>query len=204
MTFEMIQAPLYITILVSAFAGSWHCGMMCGPVAVAIHRNGGLWYYHLGRGIGYIGLGALFGALGSQLIHFQSLPLQMTASILMSAVIVYQFFGATRIRANCLSGKMARFVRHPLWIGLLTPLIPCGWLWIFFSAAAASGSTVGGMLVLGLLWLSGIPALSVFAIYFRRGFQVGSPQQKKWLGFGVAVAALWALWGRLLIVVYFV
>jgi sulfite exporter TauE/SafE len=44
-------------------------------------------------------------------------------------------------------------------MGALTPLLPCGLLYGVFAAALASGSFMGGALVLGAFALGGLPAL---------------------------------------------
>jgi sulfite exporter TauE/SafE len=46
-----------------------------------------------------------------------------------------------------------------LLLGALTPLLPCGWLWLFAASAAGTGSALGGGLVLAAFWAGTVPAL---------------------------------------------
>ncbi|MEP6781758.1 MAG: sulfite exporter TauE/SafE family protein, partial [Gemmatimonadaceae bacterium] len=43
--------------------------------------------------------------------------------------------------------------------GLVTTLIPCGWLYVFVVAAAGTGSAQNGMLLMAIFWLGNVPAL---------------------------------------------
>ncbi|MFO7562298.1 MAG: sulfite exporter TauE/SafE family protein [Enhygromyxa sp.] len=43
--------------------------------------------------------------------------------------------------------------------GLLTALLPCGWLWAYLAVAASTGSVAGGSLVMAAFWLGSVPAL---------------------------------------------
>ncbi|MCA9696173.1 MAG: sulfite exporter TauE/SafE family protein [Myxococcales bacterium] len=43
--------------------------------------------------------------------------------------------------------------------GLLSALLPCGWLWAYVLLAASTGSAGSGALVMVAFWLGGVPAL---------------------------------------------
>jgi sulfite exporter TauE/SafE len=43
--------------------------------------------------------------------------------------------------------------------GVLTGLLPCGWLWAFVVMAAGTGSLAGGGLVMLAFWLGTVPAM---------------------------------------------
>jgi len=57
-----------------------------------------------------------------------------------------------------IAGQRPPLVRTAL-LGLLTPLLPCGWLWAFAVVAAGTGSPLGGALVLGAFWIGTLPAM---------------------------------------------
>jgi sulfite exporter TauE/SafE len=44
-------------------------------------------------------------------------------------------------------------------IGLVTGLLPCGWLYAFVVSAAGTGSIVSGALLMTAFWLGSVPAL---------------------------------------------
>ena len=52
--------------------------------------------------------------------------------------------------------------------GLLTGLIPCGWLYVFVSTAAATGSAIDGATVMAVFWLGTVPALVAVGIGAQR------------------------------------
>jgi sulfite exporter TauE/SafE len=43
--------------------------------------------------------------------------------------------------------------------GLLTTLLPCGWLYAFAATAAGSGSVAGGALVMAVFWAGTVPMM---------------------------------------------
>ena len=72
-----------------------------------------------------------------------------------------------------LQGKAMRFpapVRAGL-IGLLTPLLPCGWLYAFVFAAAGTGTILGGGLLMAAFWLGTIPLLAAIGATARLSLQ---------------------------------
>lgn len=65
--------------------------------------------------------------------------------------------------------------------GLLTALLPCGWLYLFALFAAGTGSVASGVLVMAAFWLGTVPALvslvagtRALSVRFRRAIPVGA------------------------------
>jgi len=58
-------------------------------------------------------------------------------------------------------GKATRLspLSRSLWIGGLTALLPCGWLYAFLVVAAGTGSPLAGALVMAMLGLGSVPVL---------------------------------------------
>ncbi|HSN56721.1 MAG TPA: sulfite exporter TauE/SafE family protein, partial [Candidatus Sulfomarinibacteraceae bacterium] len=44
-------------------------------------------------------------------------------------------------------------------VGLLSGVLPCGWLWAFVVVAAGTGSTAAGATVMAAFWAGTVPAL---------------------------------------------
>ena len=67
------------------------------------------------------------------------------------------------IQRLVLAGQRAAFALRPLpralCVGLLTAFSPCGWLYLFASYAAGTGSPFWGALFMIVFWLGGVPAL---------------------------------------------
>jgi uncharacterized protein len=49
-------------------------------------------------------------------------------------------------------------------LGLSTTLVPCGWLYTFVAAAAASGDVASGFGIMAAFWLGTVPALVVAGV----------------------------------------
>jgi sulfite exporter TauE/SafE len=179
---------LYLAVLATSFLGSLHCLGMCGGFVAlcaapcsagrepsrAIHLA-----YHGGRLATYVGLGAIAGAAGGLIDGVGELAgLQRSAALGAGLVMLAWggvgllraagllrggstgFAGAQRAAAGALgwAGRLPPFSRALL-TGLLTPLLPCGWLWLFVvSAAGTGGALAGGGLMLAF-WAGTVPGL---------------------------------------------
>ena len=44
-------------------------------------------------------------------------------------------------------------------VGLLSGVLPCGWLWAFVVTAAGTGSALGGVMVMAAFWAGTVPVL---------------------------------------------
>ncbi|MDQ8179878.1 sulfite exporter TauE/SafE family protein [Pelagicoccus sp. SDUM812005] len=145
---------------------SLHCVGMCGPLSCAlIGQKKGVsalpshGVYHLGRLIAYTSLGALVGALGSRVVSWvgenpaRFAPWALAAFFVALACnldgIVTRWQAKSGIgrgivqRAYRLSGHARGFS-----LGIATPLIPCGPLYLMLWATTMSGSAGQGALVM--------------------------------------------------------
>ncbi len=139
----------------------------------------------LGGAIG-AGTGALLGGIAggfSQILNFSSdrfLGIQALGTIIAlifvvvwGIMLVTQRYKATTfdITKRQLPHFFTRMVEliysfrslfpkiFSLSIGILTPLLPCGWLYLFAGIAASTGSPIQGILVMLALWLGSLPWL---------------------------------------------
>ena len=180
---------LLAAVLIASFVGSLHCVGMCGPlVAFAVgDPQGGrpasrAWLhaaYHGGRLLTYALVGAICGALGAAVDHGGArLGCHRTAALLAGGMMIAVGVAAVlravgvrlpqlplpgRIQRLVLTGQRAAFALTPLpralCIGLLTAFLPCGWLYLFASYAAGTGSPFWGALFMIAFWLGSVPAL---------------------------------------------
>lgn len=179
---------LLLAVLATSLLGSLHCLGMCGgfvalvasggrPGCASLAGAGALAQsaYHLGRATTYIGLGALAGGLGAGLDRVAGLAgLQRAAAVAAGAVLLagglLALLAAAGVAARLprLEGlPVARWLAaaaragraRPLLLGLLTPLLPCGWLWLFVASAAGAGGPLRGAAVMAAFWLGTVPAL---------------------------------------------
>jgi sulfite exporter TauE/SafE len=173
-------------IFAASVAGSVHCIAMCGPL-VGLH--GGLRtlrlsaLHALGRLATYATLGALAGGVGRALdVAGELAVVQRVATIVAGLAIVawggYQLAialgiwssAATPSRGTAFATGLVRIrtrdaARRAWLVGVLTGLLPCGWLWAFVIAAAGTGGPLAGIAVMAVFWLGTVPAmLGVIAV----------------------------------------
>jgi uncharacterized protein len=191
------MTALFLTVLVASFVGSPHCAGMCGAfVAFAIgagepgvkhSRTKLLALYQAGRLLTYAALGALAGALGASIdLAGRLAGLQRAAAVLAGAMMVgfgafalLRFAGlqwhGPKVPASwtaMISAGHRQAMRYSppsraLATGLLTTLLPCGFLWMFVVTAAGSGHAWTGAALLAVFWLGTLPALSIVAVGLR-------------------------------------
>jgi len=181
---------LLLTVLVASLAGSLHCAGMCGPlVAFAVgdtqkrsHAFRALLQtgYHGGRGLGYAALGAACGMVGAALnfggamVGLSRLAAMLAGGMMIVAgLIAVLHYAGVRLPAKStpsllqrmvVAGQRAALGLHPLarslTIGLLTTLLPCGWLYYFALLAAGTGSAWFGAAVMLAFWVGTVPVLA--------------------------------------------
>jgi sulfite exporter TauE/SafE len=157
--------PVHTTLgaLAAGVVTSLHCAGMCGPIACGLLAapagDAGRWLgpiaYHGARLFSYAVIGAVCGAIGRQPLQwfFGSpavvLPWMLVAVLLVFALglekklprplVLSKFSARMRFR-----GMRSGPVKGGLLLGLMTPLLPCGPLYMLFAASLLSGSAVKG------------------------------------------------------------
>ncbi|MFP5519727.1 MAG: sulfite exporter TauE/SafE family protein [Bdellovibrionia bacterium] len=203
------QVTLSGSILLASFLGSWHCAAMCGPVATFIASKNRLSLYHLGRLFSYATLGGLAGALGNVFITSQFASLRWGTLILFSFFLFVMGLRQLSIRfdqAPFWNFGFFRFFRKlifrlqafslnkpPFVIGLLTALLPCGWLYSYVFAAVATQNAITGALIMVLFWLGGLPALLAMPFMIKKTIDKAGGREKKIAGIILIFASLYSL-----------
>jgi hypothetical protein len=177
-------------LLVSLFGSLHCAGMCGPLVAFAVGGTGpemSRWrrallhgLYHGGRMISYALLGAIAGVLGAALnLGGAWVGVQRIAAIVAGAMMVavgiaallhHRGIGLPRIgipgwiRRIAALGQRAAVGLRPLprsfVMGLLTALLPCGWLYAFVIVAAGAGSMFWGAAVMVAFWAGTVPVLA--------------------------------------------
>lgn len=171
------MAPLLL-VMITGFLGSFHCAAMCGPFVGYYSMGGGQkgvrhLAYHAGRLTAYLGLGAIAGLLG-QTVFFAGAAVGIQKSLMVAMGIAMILVAATyylpaKAPGRNLLRRLSAWVRGMLGqvngteraalMGLLTTLLPCGFLYAYAFAAVATGSPFKGMLTMGAFWLGTAPSL---------------------------------------------
>ncbi|MFN5583200.1 sulfite exporter TauE/SafE family protein [Gemmatimonas sp.] len=175
-------------VLVASLVGSVHCAGMCGgfvcfyagsapshdPSALRAHAM-----YNGGRLLAYLTLGAIAGAIGSGVSRIGALAgVSQAAAVVAGALMVGWAItviaaqhgvslGAARVPLSWQRalGRILLPVRaQPLALragltGLLTALLPCGWLYVFVATAGGTGSVRNAVATMLVFWLGTVPAV---------------------------------------------
>jgi hypothetical protein len=184
------------TVLVASFLGSAHCAGMCGGFVCFYSGQAGdppRWYSHLayngGRLASYLLLGALAGLVGAGVDRIGAAAGLSRAAAILAGILMVAWGVMTLLLARGIrlpgtggrwlarsTGAMARrLTGHPpvvraLLLGLLTTLLPCGWLYAFVATAAGTGTVPGAMAVMAVFWLGTVPVLASIGLAAQRGF----------------------------------
>jgi len=173
------------TVFVASLLGSVHCAGMCGPFvcfyAGADARASGWSHaaYNGGRLVSYLLLGAIAGALGAGVEQVGagvgvSRAAGTLTGMLMIAWGVMTLLALRGVRVPMPApvagvqrwmASRLRDVRvlppagRALAVGLLTTLMPCGWLYAFVITAAGTGTVAGAMLTMMIFWTGTLPMM---------------------------------------------
>ncbi len=181
-------------VVLASLFGSVHCAGMCTPF-VCFYAGADArasWWGHLayngGRLVSYLILGAIAGAVGAGIQQVGlgvgvSRAAATLAGILMITWGVVQLLvvrgvkvpmptplaGAQRWMASRLRDvrDLAPTVRA-LTVGLLTTLLPCGWLYAFVITAAGTGTVTDAMLIMAAFWVGTLPMMLAIGVGIRR------------------------------------
>ncbi len=206
--------------LIAGLATSLHCTGMCGPIACGLgtlaksegERLTAASLYHGGRLLSYTVIGTICGALGQQPLKwfFDSpavlLPWVMVAVMLLMAfgldrkiprpAILNRFTARARLRA----GRMPAYGGATA-MGLLTPFLPCGPLYLVFGAALLTGSAAKGAEFTLAFGLGTVPLLWLVQHQFHRIRARLNPNRmallRRSLAMLTAILLAWRLHGTL-------
>lgn len=162
--------------------------------------------YNTGRLVSYVVLGALAGALGRGLDRVGAVAGLGRLAAIVAGVLMVVWGGSTLLAAlgvaipvrvaprrlqAILTSALVRFRHQGATIrgavtGLLTTLIPCGWLYMFVATAGGTGRVVDGMLVMAVFWLGTLPMMVTIGLGVQRAFG-GFARRLPLVAAGVAV-----------------
>lgn len=173
------MTPLWAAIFASSLLGSLHCMAMCGPL---IGLRGGVGsvplalVHAVGRLTTYAVLGALAGSVGQVLdVAGHLAQVQHVAAVVAGVVILgwgvraiaiargwvrVAGSGGALFQRGLVQLRTRRAARRAFVIGVLTGLLPCGWLWAFVVSAAGTASPWTGAAVMATFWLGTVPAMT--------------------------------------------
>jgi len=173
---QAVVTALPSAILITGLLGSWHCLGMCGGLIVAAcPTKKDLIAYHLARLIGYAGLGALAGSIGTWIETSSLLWLSQSLGFLIALTLIYS--GILAIRGSHLKlpfpffnnlsyFKSASTFRAPL-IGFCSVFLPCGWLYSIVLSLTTLSNPLQNAILMSAFWLGTLPILTISPTLLR-------------------------------------
>jgi len=188
------EAVTPIAALVVGLATSVHCTAMCGPLACAMRVRPA--EYHATRFSSYAIAGALCGVAGQTVSAFLQGSTARVVPWAFAVVFIVIGFGLERrIPQPQFMARLLVRVRLNRSLGWLTPLLPCGPLWLMLGAAALTGSWQSGALHMAAFALGTIPLPLLLQSQALRAQSSLSPRAARWmqqaLAFGSAGILVW-------------
>jgi sulfite exporter TauE/SafE len=198
------MTTLLAAILAASLLGSTHCAGMCGafvlfalgesttPKQHAVRQLA----YHLGRLLTYTLFGALAGAMGTALnaggdhlglsqlaagiagvtmVTMGIITLLRVKGVRISRLALPPVFQQNLIRAHRSIGEWTPTSRA-FATGLLTTLLPCGWLYAFVIIAAGTGHWWSGAASMFVFWLGTVPLLALMGTSIQK---LAAPVRKR-------------------------
>lgn len=184
----------FLAIFLASLLGSLHCPGMCGGFAIYNSASStNKWqaniFYNFGRLITYTSSGLLAGAIGSVLNNV-AMFVGFTNIIAILVGLIMIFWGVKIF----LTGSQLKITesKNPYWnkitslyksvlhnkfslpqktrsllLGMITTLLPCGWLYSFLAISAASADPIKGTIIMSLFWLGTLPAMLATGIFAK-------------------------------------
>lgn len=169
---ENLSALLVIALFLGVgITGSFHCIGMCGPIALVSRKN--KWtqgFYQFGRLVSYIGLFFIFNFIGRDIFvgflskWFDELYALMTVFLLM--ILILQIFKSQLSKVSCntslgfLKSIKSQGLRSFI-IGLMTILLPCGYLYIVIASTLLLPSKTIALTSVLAFWIGSAPILII-------------------------------------------
>jgi sulfite exporter TauE/SafE len=219
MTLDLL---LPVAFLAGLF-GSGHCLGMCGPIGLLMEnpqaQTAGFQsgvrrlIYNTGRGLFYVLLGAVAGAVGLVLTKVAGVGpglsiLRILAALLVIALglnllINLQVLGYLEKSGALLWRRLSPLARHVLPIstparalgaGFIWGALPCGLVYSAVAIAATTGSAASGGLIMLVFWSGTLPALMLAgASASKLGQWTKNPTLRRFTGVMLLCVGIFAL-----------
>lgn len=201
-----MMVSVLLSALLMGFLGSWHCGVMCGPLSCNFRSAKSFASYHIGRLLSYLLLTfALYEGAGF-FLRTDSRDLKLIASVVFAVLFVV--FGILQMRTKRLKIIPDRFYFllmkkiQPLWkrspfvLGLLTVFLPCGWLYSFLMLSSQMPSATGALSLTAVFWLSSLPAFAAVNGFMHSLIRHSPVNYRKVAGVVLILAGLFSVGGH--------
>jgi hypothetical protein len=189
---------LLLSVLGASLLGSVHCAAMCGGFVCLYSSTGPTRHtgaashaaYNAGRLVSYLLLGALAGSVGHGVDRIGGVAGVGRLAAIIAGALMVVWGGTTllaalgvRMRSRlapralqaALTSLLVRFRYESPTVrgaatGLLTTLLPCGWLYVFVATAGGTGRVLDAMLIMFVFWLGTLPMMVTIGLGAQRMF----------------------------------
>lgn len=196
------------SVLLMGFLGSWHCGVMCGPLSCNFKTKPNFASYHLGRLISYLIVAGLLFSGQRFFLDVDSRPIKIFASLLFAVMFILfglkqmSFFKTKALdfkyykwQFNILEKNKKLSLKFPIVLGLLTGLFPCMWLYSFLILASRMESLPTVAIVVVLFWMTSLPAFFAVTAVTQALIKSAPISHQKISGFILILAGLFSVLG---------
>jgi uncharacterized protein len=214
-----------IAVLAASLLGSVHCAAMCGGFVCLYTGTGPARHvgvrphaaYNAGRLVSYLLLGVMAGSMGRGVDRIGGVAGVGRLAAVVAGAMMVVWGGTTllaalgvriprratpRLLQASLTSLLVRFRNQSPTVrgavtGLVTTLLPCGWLYVFVATAGGTGRIGDAVLVMFAFWLGTLPMMVSLGLGAQRLF--GTVQRRLPLAAaGVAVVlGLLSMAGRM-------
>jgi sulfite exporter TauE/SafE len=189
---------LLLSVLGASLLGSVHCAAMCGGFVCLYSGAGSARHvgvtphvaYNAGRLVSYLLLGALAGTVGHGVDRIGGVAGVGRLAAIAAGALMVVWGGSTLLAAlgvrmrqriapralqATLTSLLVRFRNESPTVrgaatGLLTTLLPCGWLYVFVATAGGTGRVLDAMLIMFVFWLGTLPMMVTIGLGAQRVF----------------------------------
>lgn len=189
---------LLLSVLGASLLGSVHCAAMCGGFVCLYSGTGSARHagaaphaaYNAGRLVSYLLLGALAGSVGHGVDRIGGVGGVGRLAAIVAGALMVVWGGSTLLAAlgvrmrpsvapralqATLTSLLVRFRNESPTVrgaatGLLTTLLPCGWLYVFVATAGGTGRVLDAMLIMFVFWLGTLPMMVTIGLGAQRVF----------------------------------
>lgn len=203
-----MDLALMSSVLILGFLGSWHCGVMCGPISCNFKSKPNFASYHLGRLISYLVIAGLLFFGQQYFVEVNSRPIKIIASLFFAALFIYfglkqmSFFKTKaldfkyyKLQFKILEKNKNLSLKFPIVLGLLTGLFPCMWLYSFLILASRMQNLSIVSLVVVLFWITSLPAFFAVTAFTSALIKAAPASHQKISGFVLILAGLFSVLG---------
>jgi uncharacterized protein len=185
---NLADATTPAAAFVAGLATGLHCAGMCGPLACALRvKPAG---YHASRVVSYAAAGALAALLGRSVLRFFTSEMHCLLPWFMAAVLLLIGFGLEKKipSPRFMSALLLRVRLSPV-LGFLTPLLPCGPLYLMLGVAIVAGTPLAGATLLAAFAAGTIPVYALLQISATRMQGRFSPRAMTFTQRGLALTS---------------